>query len=93
MIVDVYECVAVPMRFVSVPSGTVPSAIPAVVALGSPYDNLRLFRTGLNLQPNQPNAGIKPGDIIRDITANGYALHEAKITVGVFDPTSAGQAT
>lgn len=83
MRVDIYKSTKNGNKYISVPFGTDIGKMQFPSNLDPDLLSLSPFKTELDIDPYQPCVALDSSDIIKQILANGYALHETKITISV----------
>jgi hypothetical protein len=76
MLVDTYKSEVDNKKYISVPVGTDVSKL-SVSELDPDYGKLVLSRSGVELDPNDPEAGLNNAAILQDIADHGFAAHFA----------------
>lgn len=79
MLIDIYQSTKNRDKFISVPAGTDMPALKLPDTIDKDYLELRPFKTGLGLLPEQPRIALDGHQVIADIQKQGYALHGARV--------------
>lgn len=83
MKIDIYTSTQNGNKFLSVPAGTKMDSFQAPEGFDADLLTLSPFRTRLELNPEKPQKALDQGDVLRQLNANGFAIHEAKYTIKV----------
>jgi hypothetical protein len=81
MIIDIYESTTAKNKFVSVPAGTDVNSLDLPMGTMPHLSSLKLHSAKVCIDATQPRAGMNIANILQQISAQGFALHEVSITI------------
>ena len=84
MKIDIYKSTKNGDKYLSVPKGTKVESLKFPDSIDPDLLTLSPFKTRLEIDPEKSHNALDQNDIIRQIEAKGYAVHQAKtvITLG-----------
>lgn len=83
MKIDLYVSTRNGDKYLSVPAGADVNCIDLPDDLDPDLLSLTPLKTSLELDTSKPMVGINQENVIRQITARGYAIHGANMNVGI----------
>lgn len=81
MKIDIYKSTKNSKKYLSVPTGTDIANMTFSSDLDADLQILSPFKTEMEIDSSQPRLGMDVLDIIEQIKNNGFATHEAAITL------------
>ena len=81
MKVDTYRSNSTPDHFLTVPVGTKPETIELPVALVTVFASATTFMSDIEMEADKPRGGMNCKEILADIERQGFAVHQAGVTV------------
>jgi hypothetical protein len=83
MIIDIYKSDIKNNLYLSVPANTDVGIL--LPRLGPDYRMVKLQKAGENISPDDKRVAFNSHEIIAAIDRDGYALHEANVTLTIAD--------
>ncbi len=83
MKVDIYRSNSSPDHFLTVPASTKLDTIELPVALATVFTSAAAFMTNIEMEADKPRGGMNCEEILADIERQGFAVHQAGVTVTI----------